>query len=115
MKKILIFIDWFLPGYKAGGPISSNANLIDNLAGDYEFYVITRNTDYCVSAPYTDVKSDEWNLRDNGARVYYFSSHRLSTRNLIKVAKTIDADVVVYQRYLFPLFFLISADLVQVF
>lgn len=94
MKKILIFIDWFVPGYKAGGPISSNANLIDNLAGDYEFYVITRDTDYCVSAPYTDVTSDAWNLRHNGARVYYFSSRNLGIRNLVKVSGTIDADVV---------------------
>jgi Glycosyltransferase len=94
LKKILIFIDWFVPGYKAGGPISSNANLIDNLSLEYEFYVITRDTDYCVITPYTNVTSDAWNLRDNGARVYYFSSQRLSIRNLIKVSRTIEADVV---------------------
>ena len=30
-KKILIFIDWYLPGYKAGGPVQSVANLVENL------------------------------------------------------------------------------------
>ncbi|CAN5434615.1 hypothetical protein BH10BAC1_BH10BAC1_14720 [soil metagenome] len=27
-KKVLIFIDWYLPGYKAGGPRQSVANLV---------------------------------------------------------------------------------------
>ena len=27
MSKVLIFIDWFAPGYKAGGPITSNVNM----------------------------------------------------------------------------------------
>jgi len=26
-KKILVFIDWYLPGYKAGGPVRSMANI----------------------------------------------------------------------------------------
>ena len=28
---VLVFIDWFYPAYKAGGPITSCLNLIDNL------------------------------------------------------------------------------------
>jgi hypothetical protein len=29
--KVLVFIDWYLPGYKAGGPIQSVANIISQL------------------------------------------------------------------------------------
>ena len=41
--KILLFIDWFLPGTKSGGPVRSYANLISHFKDDYDFYVITRN------------------------------------------------------------------------
>jgi hypothetical protein len=59
-KNILIFIDWFLPGYKAGGPISSNANLIAHLGLEYKFFVITRNTDYCETKPYENIAPLAW-------------------------------------------------------
>jgi glycosyltransferase involved in cell wall biosynthesis len=110
LKKILIFIDWFLPGYKAGGPISSNANLVDHLKDDYEFYIITRDTDYCETTPYANIIPDTWNTLSNGAKVYYISSKNLSLRNLVKISKTISFDLVyingMYSPYfsVFPLF-----------
>jgi glycosyltransferase involved in cell wall biosynthesis len=108
-KRILIFIDWFTPGYKAGGPITSNANLIDHLKDDLEFYVITRNTDYCESIPYDQVASDAWNILPNGAHVYYISKKQLSFSQLIKITKSINFDYVfvngIYSLYfsLFPI------------
>ena len=111
MKKILIFIDWFVPGYKAGGPISSNANLIEHLKDDYEFYVLTRDTDYCETTPYPNVISNAWNTLPNGAKVYYLSTCKLGIQQLIRVCKTIEFDVVyvngIYSVYfsLFPLLY----------
>ena len=111
MKKILIFIDWFVPGYKAGGPISSNANLIEHLKDDYEFYVLTRDTDYCETTPYPNVISNAWNTLPNGAKVYYLSTRKLGIQQLIRVCKTIEFDMVyvngIYSVYfsLFPLLY----------
>jgi glycosyltransferase involved in cell wall biosynthesis len=108
-KRILIFIDWFTPGYKAGGPISSNENLIDHLKDEIDFYVITRNTDYCESKPYDQVISDAWNTLPNGSHVYYLSKKNLSFSSLIKISKSISFDSVfingIYSLYfsLFPL------------
>ena len=109
MTKILIFIDWFLPGYKAGGPISSNANLIDHLSDKFEFYVVTRDTDYCESVPYKNINADTWNKLPNGANVYYISAKKLGFSKLVKVCKSIEFDIVyvngIYSPYfsLFPL------------
>jgi len=104
LKKILIFIDWFLPGYKAGGPISSNANLIEHLKDEFEFFVVTRDTDYCETTPYPGVVSNAWNTLPNGAKVYYISNSKLSFRNLIKSIKSIDYDVV-YINGIYSLYF----------
>ena len=47
--KVLVFIDWYLPGYKAGGPVRSLANLVDHLRGRVDFHIVTRNTEYTES------------------------------------------------------------------
>ncbi len=82
MQKLLIFIDWFLPGYKAGGPIRSIANLVDHFHGDYQLYIITSDTDYCDTTPYPTVKSDTWNDFEGKALVYYISRENLNYNNL---------------------------------
>ncbi len=55
-KKILVFIDWYIPGFKAGGPIRSCANIVQHLSSDFEFYFITSDTDYCEDKPYENIK-----------------------------------------------------------
>ncbi len=111
-RKILIFIDWYLPGYKAGGPIQSIANLVAHLKEEFDFSIITRDTDYCESIPYSTIKSDEWNLQSDGVNVYYFSQSALNRSNIKKIIRQTDFDIVylngIFSLYftLLPLFFL---------
>jgi glycosyltransferase involved in cell wall biosynthesis len=103
-KKIIVFIDWFLPGYKAGGPIQSCANLIDHLKDEYDFSVVTRDTDYCETQPYPNVKSNEWNILPNGKRVYYFSSDQLNKKNIKVLIKKEQYDII-YMNGIFSFWF----------
>jgi glycosyltransferase involved in cell wall biosynthesis len=70
--KVLVFIDWFLPGYKAGGPIKSVANIINALSDTYEFVVVTSNRDAGNSKPYTALKHNRW-LDIYNARIIYLT------------------------------------------
>ncbi|MBS2098532.1 glycosyltransferase [Carboxylicivirga linearis] len=83
-KKILIFIDWFLPGYKAGGPVRSMANMVDYLKEEYDFFVYTSNKDY--DGEILDVQNDQWLVFNEGsAKVYYSSKPGLAeVKNIIK-------------------------------
>ena len=72
-KKILIFIDWFLPGYKAGGPVRSMANMVEYLASEYDFFIVTRNTDYLETEPYKDIEYNSWVNFQSGVKVFYAS------------------------------------------
>lgn len=111
-KKILIFIDWYLPGYKAGGPIQSVANLVANFKDEFDFSIVTRDSDYCEENPYPNVKSNEWNDLDDGTKVYYFSKENLTRSNIRKLIRQTEFDVVylngMYSLYftLIPLLFL---------
>lgn len=80
--RILIFIDWYKPGFKAGGPIRSISNMVSQLSSEFDFYIVTRNTDYLETTPYSSTKSDEWNKVDN-AKVYYLSKE-LQTKSKVK-------------------------------
>jgi len=84
-QKVLIFIDWYLPGVNAGGPVRTCANMVDRLKEVFEFRIITRNTDLKGTTPYPGILSNEWNKRDDGSYVYYFSMDRLNYKNIKKL------------------------------
>lgn len=81
--RVLVFIDWYLPGYKAGGPISSCANMVSALRNEFEFMVITRDKDYLENNPYPQVESGKWISRAPGENVLYLEDSDL-TFNKIK-------------------------------
>jgi glycosyltransferase involved in cell wall biosynthesis len=70
--KILITCDYYLPGWRAGGPIRSLSSLIKCLGGEFDFKVITRDRDYGDSSPYQDIKINKWQVVGN-ANVLYLS------------------------------------------
>ena len=111
-KKVLIFIDWYLPGYKAGGPVQSISNLVEHLKEEFDFSIITRNTDYCERTPYSNILSNQWNTLSNGNKVFYFSEAELTYTNIRNLIRKTDYDYVylngIYSLYftLIPLFYL---------
>lgn len=92
-KKILISIDWYLPGYKAGGPIRSCASIISCLKNDFDFAVITSDTDFSDDKPYEGIKSDTWNILPDGTRVFYFSKNNFSQKSLREVIQKEKPDI----------------------
>ncbi len=69
---VLIFIDWYLPAYKAGGPVRSIVNLVENLKHDFVFKIVTSDRDLGENSPLPDIKTDEWQQK-NGYRIIYLS------------------------------------------
>lgn len=93
-KKILIFIDWFLPGYKAGGPVRSMANMVEYLKEEYDFYIITRHTDYTETIPYTTVKSNCWENYSEGVNVFYTDVQHRNKATFKSLLDEVKPDVV---------------------
>lgn len=101
--KILIFIDWYKPGFKAGGPIRSISNLVDYLSEKLDFYIVTRNTDYLDTKPYESINPDQWNTIDS-SKVYYFSKNNLSYKNIKQLVSEINPNYI-YCNSLYSLYF----------
>lgn len=93
-KKILIFIDWFLPGYEAGGPVRSMANMVEYLKEDYDFHIITRNTDYTETTPYANVESNSWVTFSKHVKVFYADVARQNKVTYKRLIKEVNPDAV---------------------
>jgi glycosyltransferase involved in cell wall biosynthesis len=92
LKNIVILIDWFLPGNKAGGPVKSVFSMLNLLKPYFNFSVITTNRDLGALAPYKNIKPNCW-TEYNGIPVYYFSKDQLKSNTLLNVINSREPDV----------------------
>ncbi|MEX1003190.1 MAG: glycosyltransferase [Crocinitomicaceae bacterium] len=87
-KRILICIDWYEPGFKAGGPIRSVANIVNALKDVYEFYILTSAYDLGTDEPYEGITLNEWFDRE-GVFIKYLERNSLNRsvirRNILEI------------------------------
>ena len=82
-KKILVFADWFLPGFKAGGPIRSVANLVHSL--EIDFWIVTRITDHQTDEPYAGITPGVWTAHRPNVQVCYLHERDVNSNFLEKI------------------------------
>lgn len=70
--RVLIVTSMYLPGYKAGGPIRSVANLVQQLGTEFQFTLLTNDRDLGDVRPYPGVGAQTWHPVGN-ARVRYLA------------------------------------------
>lgn len=106
-KRILVFIDWYLPGYKAGGPVRSMANMTAHLSDTLDFYIVTRNSEYGEVAPYEGIQPDRWTDLAQGVKVWYCSAGTPSVGLWKRLIKESRCEVVYINGIYSPLFSLL--------
>jgi glycosyltransferase involved in cell wall biosynthesis len=94
MKKcVLIFADYYIPSVKAGGPVQSIKNLVDNLSNKVDFYIVTGDRDIGDKEPFENIKVDEW-IRRGDSNVLYTDISTLTWRKTANIINNINYDVV---------------------
>ena len=91
MLKILVFIDWYKPAYKAGGPISSIYNLIELLGDEMEFYVVTSDRDLNEKSALEGLKYNQW-VDQGKAKVRYLRENQEKRRVLKEIVEQLSPD-----------------------
>lgn len=79
--RICLTIDWYLPGTNSGGPVRSVANLVAAMP-DVDFYIITRNTDYCSTEPYLGLQPNTWVQMAPNVKVCYLENRHISKQKI---------------------------------
>jgi len=84
-KKIFITIPWFLPAFRAGGPIQSIANLVKEFNEDVEYFIFCGDTDLN-GAAMGHVEVNQWVRFNDHTQVWYAVHEKLSDTLLKQVS-----------------------------
>lgn len=103
---ILTFVGWYLPGYKAGGPIRTVNNMVDRLHDVYTFQVVTADRDHGESQPYVGIAADQWSSVGH-AEVYYASRRGQTMRRFRRLILRTPHDVMYLNSLFNPRFTLL--------
>lgn len=101
--KILTFVSYYLPGYKAGGPLRTIANMVEHLGDDFEFWIVTRDRDLGDEEPYADIIVNQWN-DVQGAKVFYLSPEQQTLKGITDVITATPYDLIYLNSFFDPLF-----------
>jgi len=91
--KVLLLAGYYLPGYKAGGPIKTISNLIDATFDNVDYCVITSDRDLGDEHPYSNVSIGQWNDIGN-CLVFYAENGIKGLIQLQKIMSSKDYDIV---------------------
>lgn len=92
-KKILILAEYYIPSIKAGGPVKSINNMVENLSDKFEFYILANDRDLDDTEPFKSVEVDKW-VKVGDSNVFYTNIKQLSIKKLIKLINETNCDCI---------------------
>jgi glycosyltransferase involved in cell wall biosynthesis len=102
--RLLMFTQWFEPGYRAGGPIRSTANLVGLLGDSCDILVVTSDRDLGSEAAYPGITRDVWIGRAQSTRVMYLSPELQTAANMSRILVETRADCIYLNSMFSPRF-----------
>ena len=89
---ILVFADYYLPGFKAGGPIRTLANMLSQLEGEFHFKIVTRDRDLGDSAKYISVITEKW-IKHGDHEILYVDPSKFGFLSVVDLIRNTSFDV----------------------
>lgn len=92
MATILTFCDYFAPGYKGGGPITTLVNAATSLRPHHELKIVTRDRDLGDTAAYPGIDTGAWSTI-GGIDVLYLSPEQQTLANVVALLRREKFDI----------------------
>jgi glycosyltransferase involved in cell wall biosynthesis len=92
VTKIFITIPWFLPAFRAGGPIQSVANLVKEYDDGVSYFIFCGDVDLN-GAALENVATDQWVNYNDHTKVWYNGPDQISD-SLVKQVEAIKPDII---------------------
>ena len=92
-QKIVILIDWYLPGSKAGGPVRSIYSLISLIKNYFDIYLITTNYDLGRTEGYEEITANKL-FKTDEVNYFYFTKDKLNIENICSEINKINPHLV---------------------
>ena len=100
---VLVLARYYLPGFKAGGPIRSISNVVAALHGSCDFRIMTTDRDHAEPSPFENIAINDWN-EFAGAKVFYADAAHRRSASLRRIISAVDPDVVYLNSFFSPTF-----------
>ena len=110
-KNLLILTDWYVPGFKAGGPITSIVNLVKLLHSHYNIFIVTGDRDLGDTKAYSDIQTNTWIKGENNEQIFYCHQNKVS-KNLLNTIIEVSKPNFIYYNSLFSIQFFIKPQLI---
>ena len=92
MNRVIFFTDYYLPGFRAGGPIKSISTLVESLESVRDVYIFTRDHDFLSpKEPYDSIERNKIISRNNH-KIFYSSS--ISMLEVYRFLKEVHPDYI---------------------
>lgn len=101
--RVAALVDYYLPGYKAGGAIRTVAEMAAQLADELDFHVVTRDRDFTDTAPYPQAVRGGWSAAGETA-VRYLAPDERGMRTVARAVHEARPDVVYLNSAFSPVF-----------
>tara|TARA_X000000950_G_scaffold278043_1_gene368376 strand:- start:382 stop:1566 length:1185 start_codon:yes stop_codon:yes gene_type:complete len=85
-KKILCFIEHYLPGHRFGGPVRTIANFVEYFGEDYEISIVCLDHDYLSNKFYNNKDFSKWH-KIGKAKIFYIPKNVQGYKIIAKILK----------------------------
>lgn len=99
--KIVAISDYFIPGFRGGGPITTLENMRVQLADEVTFSIFTRDRDLGSAEPYSAIQPDQWTGTASGP-IYYASPKNFGALGALAALQKTDFDVIYFNSFFSP-------------
>lgn len=89
---ILVFADYYLPGFKAGGPIRTLANMMSQLQDEFHFKIVTRDRDLGDFAKYDQIDTNVW-IKNGSCEILYVDAQKFGLLSIYRLLRQTSFDI----------------------
>ena len=100
---ILVFNQFYYPGFKAGGPVRTIVNMVDRLGDDFDFRIVTQDRDLGDDTHYNNVELNDWTTVGKG-RVRYLYAKAFTLSTIAGIVREVQPDAIYLNSFFDPMF-----------
>lgn len=101
--RILVFVRYYLPGYKSGGQMRTLVNMVLQFGDEFEFRIVTLDRDKHDSRPYEGIQVNTW-VKLGRSHVLYIRKGLLAYLRLIRIIRSTEHNVIYLNSFFDSLF-----------
>jgi len=98
VRTILLIVDYYLPSFKAGGPVRSISNTVEALGDEFEFRIVTSDRDLGDVRPFDGIQHGQW-IRVGKAQVLYLTPRDKRLGAWKRLLNTLQYDLIYHNSF----------------